>query len=306
MDIFCILKKCYICILKQLCMFQHLTYSFSSVSQGLAENYTFSAKERDSETGLSYFGSRYYSSDLSIWLSVDPMSDKYASLSPYNYCANNPVKLVDPKGEDIVITGKDGRETLYSPGMRCSGYDRFTKKTIRALNRLNSGKSNTGRSMLEDLVGSDNTFTIQKQNTKIKKESDFTPNNHFGVQICVDGYEGKLKEIGVEYDGDVGSGGLINWNSLSCRVKTSVGVRNNPFFGLVHELSHAWEANIGELDYTEVDGMSISEWHACANTNVVRKEFGKPLQTYYGGNTNQYGEFSGGIKIVNWGSIINY
>jgi RHS repeat-associated protein len=62
-------------------------------------SFTFSAKEKDVETGLSYFGSRYYSSDLSIWLSVDPMSDKYASLSPYVYCANNPVKLVDPNGE---------------------------------------------------------------------------------------------------------------------------------------------------------------------------------------------------------------
>ena len=64
--------------------------------------YTFSAKEKDSETGLSYFGSRYYSSDLSIWLSVDPMSDKYPSLSPYVYCADNPVKLVDPNGEENV------------------------------------------------------------------------------------------------------------------------------------------------------------------------------------------------------------
>ena len=63
--------------------------------------FTFSAKERDSETGLSYFGSRYYSSDLSIWLSVDPMSDKYASLSPYTYCADNPVKLVDPDGDTL-------------------------------------------------------------------------------------------------------------------------------------------------------------------------------------------------------------
>ena len=63
--------------------------------------YTFSAKEKDSETGLSYFGSRYYSSDLSIWLSVDPMAAKYPSLSPYVYCANNPVKLVDPNGEEI-------------------------------------------------------------------------------------------------------------------------------------------------------------------------------------------------------------
>ena len=66
-----------------------------------AEIFAFSSKERDTETGLSYFGARYYSSDLSIWLSVDPMSDKYPSLSPYTYCADNPVKLVDPNGEEI-------------------------------------------------------------------------------------------------------------------------------------------------------------------------------------------------------------
>ena len=62
--------------------------------------YTFSAKEKDTETGYSYFGSRYYNSDLSAWLSVDPMSDKYPSLSPYVYCADNPMKLVDPDGEE--------------------------------------------------------------------------------------------------------------------------------------------------------------------------------------------------------------
>ena len=71
-------------------------------------SFTFSAKERDSETGLSYFGSRYYSSDLSIWLSVDPQSDKYASLSPYTYCADNPVRCVDPNGEDYeVVMGEN-------------------------------------------------------------------------------------------------------------------------------------------------------------------------------------------------------
>ncbi len=39
------------------------------------------------------------------WLSVDPMADKYPSLSPYNYCAWNPVKLVDPNGMEVYITG---------------------------------------------------------------------------------------------------------------------------------------------------------------------------------------------------------
>ncbi|MBR3940190.1 MAG: RHS repeat-associated core domain-containing protein [Bacteroidales bacterium] len=62
---------------------------------------TFTGKERDSETGFSYFGARYYDSDiLTGWLSVDPMADKYPGLSPYAYCAWNPVKLVDPDGED--------------------------------------------------------------------------------------------------------------------------------------------------------------------------------------------------------------
>jgi len=76
--------------------------------------FTFSAKEKDPETGLTYFGSRYYSSDLSIWLSVDPMSDKYPSLSPYVYCADNPVMLFDPNGQKSwPIVSK------YQNGIRC-------------------------------------------------------------------------------------------------------------------------------------------------------------------------------------------
>ena len=43
---------------------------------------------------------RHYHPSLSIWLSVDPMADKYPSTSPYTYCANNPVRLVDPDGRD--------------------------------------------------------------------------------------------------------------------------------------------------------------------------------------------------------------
>ena len=100
----------------------HFATSFLTVNyQLLIVNWihTFSAKEKDTETGLSYFGARYYSSDLSIWLSVDPMSDKYPSLSPYVYCANNPVKLVDPNGEEISThTDKDGNVlAVYNDGI---------------------------------------------------------------------------------------------------------------------------------------------------------------------------------------------
>ena len=44
---------------------------------------------------------RHYHPTLSIWLSVDPMSDKYPSTSPYVYCGDNPVRLVDEDGREI-------------------------------------------------------------------------------------------------------------------------------------------------------------------------------------------------------------
>ena len=70
--------------------------------------YTFSGKERDEETGFSYFGARYYQPNLSIWLSVDPMADKYPGVSLYTYCGNNPVALKDPNGRDIYEFDENG------------------------------------------------------------------------------------------------------------------------------------------------------------------------------------------------------
>ena len=63
----------------------------------------FTGKETDCETGYSYFGARYYDPTLlTSWTAVDPMADKYPSLSPYNYCAWNPMKLVDPNGKETI------------------------------------------------------------------------------------------------------------------------------------------------------------------------------------------------------------
>ena len=84
---------------------QYLPYGEPFVNQrtsGYNERFTFTGKERDEETGYGYFGARYMDHELmTMWLSVDPMADKYPSISPYAYCAWNPVKLVDPDGRDI-------------------------------------------------------------------------------------------------------------------------------------------------------------------------------------------------------------
>ena len=125
-------------------------------------SYTFSAKEKDVETGLSYFGSRYYSSDLSVWLSVDPMSDKYPSLSPYTYCADNPVKLVDPNGEELtdfydIVTGEhiehieDGIDEAIA--VHRSVYDAYVEEGTLEENKDKIGYSLGKNSDFVDLAG---------------------------------------------------------------------------------------------------------------------------------------------------------
>ena len=80
----------------------HLPYGEEFVKQlsgSYDERFTFTGKEKDIETGYYYFGARFDNVDLGF-MSVDPMADKYPSMSPYAYCAWNPIKLVDPEGED--------------------------------------------------------------------------------------------------------------------------------------------------------------------------------------------------------------
>ncbi|MDR6969257.1 RHS repeat-associated protein [Flavobacterium arsenatis] len=60
--------------------------------------FKFSGKEMDEETGLHYFGARYYDSRSSIWLSVDPLAESFPNWNPYNYTMQNPINLVDPTG----------------------------------------------------------------------------------------------------------------------------------------------------------------------------------------------------------------
>ena len=79
--------------------------------------YKFNAKELDEETGNYYYGARYYDPKWSVWLSVDPMAEKYPGWSPYNYTLNNPVKYVDPDGrapQDIFQINHKGEITQIS------------------------------------------------------------------------------------------------------------------------------------------------------------------------------------------------
>ncbi|MDH6310602.1 RHS repeat-associated protein [Dysgonomonas sp. PFB1-18] len=94
--------------------------------------YLFNAKELDEETGLYYYGARYYDPRTSIWLSVDalatynPFEEEnfingqhnggiYNSFNHgvYSYCYQNPVKYVDPNGKQGIPGVVIGLVTEY-------------------------------------------------------------------------------------------------------------------------------------------------------------------------------------------------
>lgn len=73
-------------------------------------HFSFTGKERDEETGYGYFGARYMDYSLmTSFISVDRYASKYPFISPYAYCAWNPIRLIDPTGDTIVIMGGNSR-----------------------------------------------------------------------------------------------------------------------------------------------------------------------------------------------------
>ena len=69
-------------------IFAYSPTSLTATNIGALYCFDSTGKERDEETGYGYFGARYLDHELmTMWLSVDPMADKYPSISPYAYCA---------------------------------------------------------------------------------------------------------------------------------------------------------------------------------------------------------------------------
>ncbi len=59
--------------------------------------------KKSNETGLYYYGARFYDPRFSFWFGVDQLVEKYPGLSPYNFVLNNPVILIDPDGREVEL-----------------------------------------------------------------------------------------------------------------------------------------------------------------------------------------------------------
>lgn len=84
--------------------------------------YKFTGKERDSETGLDYFGARYYGSNMGRFTSPDkPFADQHVydpqSWNLYSYTRNNPIFLVSlrPSNNQSLLTSNGVGVVMKSP-----------------------------------------------------------------------------------------------------------------------------------------------------------------------------------------------
>jgi RHS repeat-associated protein len=256
----------------------------------------FNAKEFDGETGNYYYGARYYNPRVSVWLSVDRFAQKYRSLTPYHFGANNPILYIDINGDSLWIeSGSNtllyhGGDLFTKDGSRYTGEVKgFVKKVVNSLNEIRSTRE--GGNALEELESSSNHFSI------VKGDNKFVPSDNLGAysnQISIEDPE-KFKTIlnsGLDLSG--GSGGTISWNSSGTILPTTKGGRVNASTDLAHELFHALDANRGFMDNRKWQGIKHNEWQAVYRENVLRSQLGAPLRTHYIKKVDGFGQFISG------------
>ena len=82
-------------------------YGAHTTLSGNPQRYRYNAKEDQSFAGTPYldYGARQYDPAIGRWMVPDPLAEKYYSISPYVYCAGNPINLVDPDGMKVFPNG---------------------------------------------------------------------------------------------------------------------------------------------------------------------------------------------------------
>ncbi|MCL1943918.1 MAG: DUF6443 domain-containing protein [Candidatus Azobacteroides sp.] len=253
-------------------------------SQTLQSKERYNGKEFQSDFGLNMLD--YWKRNLDAsrfqFTTMDPLAEKYPWISPYAYCANNPVNAVDLRGDSITyainstITNPDGTTSFNSEryyygqdangnygfigadGQIYSGSNAYLNSLTTAVNDLRTG-GNVGNSLVGELMNSTNTVQIVQGRNNIAD-----PN-----------------------------GAFIKWNSNSINGSVNeIGSLSRPaYIGLGHEMAHIQDIWNGTFDnstwaiVTDINGNSVnipnSEKYATHIENQLRAENGISLRTHY-------------------------
>ena len=185
----------------------------------------------------------YYIPELGVWLSVDPLSDKYPSMSAFMYCAGNPVVLVDPDGRELELAD-DWVRTERGTYL----YDSRVKSQKDAVKRYGdkSQSIGTGYSFNSDygkvILGDDGNFTVDGKAGKVNDQAQGLSKAWASVKSAVNKLDeggshdgaltGKIDEqdlaVGLGIAGAMtGVGVLAGGVGVGAGILTGLGVVNN-------------------------------------------------------------------------------
>ena len=231
---------------------------------------SFTGKEKDSETGYYYFGARYYNSDLSLWLSVDPMSDKYPSLSPYNYCAWNPMKIIDPDGQEIWIKTdpyNNGSQRVKwtinglfnENGTEYTGNNKFVMQTAMSLDAIYTDSDS--RKLITQFIGnSDYDISLAETYGITNFEELYSGTAEYGFYL--------KQEQSIWYNPTMGL--------AQCKPDAENEEYLAPYMCLLHELGHAYNAVTDNKSYHERKAQKTGDAYGNSEEKFVIQNYEQP------------------------------
>ena len=238
-------------------------YPFGGVfgTTGNTQPYKYNGKELDTKQGLNWYdyGARHYDAALGRFTTNDRFAEKYYSMSPYQYGANNPVNNIDVNGDTIVVNPNPNG--LIDNVKMFFGFDTKYQKDVKAdLQQLKKDDKEIGEMIIE-LEKSKNVHSITRTKRGESNSSGFDRE--------------KAKK-------DTPQGSIINYDP---DVKTDInGNHRTPRIGLIHELQHSSDVDKGIMSYENIgNGIPMREIRAINTENKIRKRTGDAKRTEYRG-----------------------
>ena len=238
-------------------------YPFGGVfgTTGNTQPYKYNGKELDTKQGLNWYdyGARHYDAALGRFTTNDRFAEKYYSMSPYQYGANNPVNNIDVNGDTIVVNPNPNG--LIDNVKMFFGFDTKYQKDVKAdLQQLKKDDKEIGEMIIE-LEKSKNVHSITRTKRGESNSSGFDRE--------------KAKK-------DIPQGSIINYDP---DVKTDInGNHRTPRIGLIHELQHSSDVDKGIMSYENIgNGIPMREIRAINTENKIRKRTGDAKRTEYRG-----------------------
>ena len=238
-------------------------YPFGGVfaSAGSIQPYKYNGKEFDNKKGLNWYdyGARHYDAALGRFTTNDRFAEKYYSMSPYQYGANNPVNNIDVNGDTIVVNPNPNG--LIDNVRMFFGFDTKYQKDVKAdLQQLKKDDKEIGEMIIE-LEKSKNVHSITRTKRGKSNSSGFDRE--------------KAKK-------DIPQGSIINYDP---DVKTDInGNHRTPRISLSHELQHSSDVDKGIMSYENIgNGIPMREIRAINTENKIRKRTGDAKRTEYRG-----------------------